>query len=176
MFGVNDVVCYGAQGVCRITALEMRSFGGAEELYYILAPLGTVGATIYVPADNEMLTGRMRHILSPEEIDELIREVLWEQPEWEADENRRKAYYHELLGGGDRRALIRQIKALYQHRNEQEKRDRRLHACDERFLKDAEKLLYDEFALVLHIRHDQVLPLIMEQLPESERKTISERK
>ena len=175
MFAVNDVVCYGAQGVCRIEEVAVRNFGSADRLYYILKPLSTGGATVYVPTDNEKLTARMRRILSPEEIGELIREICDEDSVWESDENLRKAHYHELLTCGDRRALIRQIKALYRQRQEQLKRDRRLHVCDERFLKDAERLLYDEFALVLRINPEQVLPFIMEQLPEEERKTISEK-
>ena len=52
----------------------------------------------------------------------------------------------------------------YQHKREQEQKGRKLHISDERFFREAEKMLYDEFALVLHIQPDQVLPFILEQI------------
>ena len=44
--------------------------------------------------------------------------------------------------------------------------------ADERFLKDAEKMLYDEFALVLNIREEEVLPFIMEQIAVGEKQSV----
>lgn len=35
---------------------------------------------------------------------------------------------------------------------------------DEHFFKEAERILYEEFALVLKIRPEQVLPFILEQI------------
>lgn len=46
---------------------------------------------------------------------------------------------------------------------------KRLHISDESFLKDAEKLLYEEFAHVLNITKDQVLPFIMRQIEIEEK-------
>lgn len=43
---------------------------------------------------------------------------------------------------------------------------------DERFLKEAEKMLYDEFALVLNIREDEVLPFIMKQIDIEEKQSV----
>lgn len=169
MFAAGDMICYGAQGVCRVEEVAVYNFGSADKLYYVLRSVSPGGATVYVPTDNALLTCRMRKILSPEEIETIIREASGTEVFWEEDENRRKEEYHTLLTGGDRRALIRQIKAVYLHRQEQESRDRHLHVCDERFLKDAERILYDEFAMVLRIRTGQVLPYIMEQLPEDQK-------
>ena len=61
------------------------------------------------------------------------------------------------------------IKALYYHQQEQHAKGRRLHTADEHFFREAEKLLYDEFALVLHIKPEQVLPFIMEQVEIQEK-------
>ena len=44
---------------------------------------------------------------------------------------------------------------------------------DERFLKDAERLLYDEFALVLRIKPDQVLPFILKQINSAQEHEIA---
>ena len=44
---------------------------------------------------------------------------------------------------------------------------KKLHAADERIMKEAEKLLYDEFSVVFDIRPEEVLPLIMKRLEKS---------
>ena len=41
---------------------------------------------------------------------------------------------------------------------------KKLRATDERFLKEAERVLHEEFAHVLNIQRDQVLPFILEQI------------
>ena len=65
------------------------------------------------------------------------------------------------------------IKALYFHQREQQKNGRRLHITDERFMKEAEKMLYEEFAYVLNIRKDQVLPFILNQVQVAEKDEVS---
>ena len=56
---------------------------------------------------------------------------------------------------------------------EQQKNGRRLHITDERFMKEAEKMLYEEFAYVLNIRKDQVLPFILNQVQVAEKDEVS---
>lgn len=41
---------------------------------------------------------------------------------------------------------------------------KKLYKNDEKVMKEAEKMLYEEFAHVLDIRPDQVLPFIMQQI------------
>ncbi len=61
------------------------------------------------------------------------------------------------------------IKALHFHQQEQQKKGRRLHISDERFMKEAEKMLYEEFAYVLNIRKEEVLPFILQQVQVAEK-------
>ena len=56
------------------------------------------------------------------------------------------------------------LRTLYLHREEQLSKGKKLHNIDERFFREAEKLLFDEIALVLHIKPSQVLPFIQEQM------------
>ncbi len=44
-----------------------------------------------------------------------------------------------------------------------------MHIADERFLNEAEKLLYEEFAHVLQIERNQVLPFILKQIQPEEK-------
>lgn len=164
MFEINDSVLYGSHGVCKIAEISEQNFGGATKKYYILKPVHNSGSTVYVPADSEALTSKMRRVLSTEEIYSLIRDMPDEELFWVENESERKEHYREVLTKGDRRELIQMIKALYQHQEEQVAKGKKLHVADERFFKDAEKLLYEEFALVLHIKPSQVLPFILEQI------------
>lgn len=106
----------------------------------------------------------MRKVLSPEEIYHIVKEMPDENLIWIEDENCGLKEYKEILLKGEHREIIKLIKTLYLHKQEQLKIGKNLHKVDERFLKDAEKLLYDEFAYVLKIKPEQVLPFIQEQI------------
>ena len=49
------------------------------------------------------------------------------------------------------------IKALYFHKNKRESEGKHLYLSDERFFKEAERILYDEFQYVLNIKKDEVM-------------------
>ena len=60
------------------------------------------------------------------------------------------------------------IKALYHHKQERLSEGKKFYVSDERFFREAENMLYEEFAIVLHISKDQVLPFILEQIHSEE--------
>ena len=163
-FQVNDSVLYGAEGVCRIAEICEQDFMGARVQYYVLKPVYTPGSTVFVPVENDALVAKMRRILSPDEIRCLIKTMPDEAKLWIDDDKARRSRYAEILQSGERAELVGLIKALYFRREEQKAKGRKLHVADERYLHEAEKILYDEFAHVLHIKRDEVLPFIMEQI------------
>ena len=169
MHNINDMVVYGSEGICRIADITVQDMHGGNVEYYVLKPMSGDNSTIFVPTGNERLTSRMRRILSAEEIYALIRTMDSEEADWIENENVRKQRYKEILFEGDRRAIVKMIKAVYLHGEERKRMGKKIHLCDERFLKDAEKLIYEEFAYVLHIEKDQVLPFIMEQISVTEK-------
>lgn len=169
MYAVNDMVLYGRNGACKIVDITRREVAGSSIEYYVLQPVYNHTSTIFVPTGNQALTGKMQQVLSADEIHEIIRSLPDEESLWIADDEERRVRYNEILSAGNRRDVIRMIKALYLHREELKERGKHLHLADERFLKDAERLLYDEFALVLHIQPDQVLPFILQQIEVAEK-------
>lgn len=150
MFEKNDLVVYGIQGVCRIEGTVNRTLDGSPVAYYAMTPVYSPASTIYVPVGNPELTARMKPILSAEELHAIIRELPELPSLWIPEENRRKQHYRELLLRGDRRELGALIGTLYRHRQAQQARGKKLHISDERCLKDAERMLYSEFAVILH--------------------------
>lgn len=151
MFHVNDVIIYGAQGVCKIAGTEEKIMGGKKKNYYVLKPVGDNGSTIFVPTDNEVVLKKMRRLLTKDEIHKLIDSMQSESAAWVANESERRELYKNILAKGDHLELIKMIKAIYAHKKEREAEGKRLHMSDERFFKDAEQILYNEFQYVLDI-------------------------
>ncbi len=166
MFKVDETILYGTDGVCRIADMIQKNIDGKNKDFYVLRPIYDSSATIFVPKDNSELTGRMKRVISAEEAHELIRNMPEEETIWIENESERKEKYKAIITNGDRRKLVQLVKTLYLHQKDQKSKGRKLHMCDERFLKDAERILYDELALVLDIGRSQVLPFITEQLEQ----------
>ena len=170
MFLKNDIVRYGAHGVCKIADIAEKNFNGVPVEYYVLKPIYNDTSTIYVPVQNQSLTDKMYKVLSAEEIRALIQAMPYEESMWIDDEEERKRRYQEILVDGDRVEMVRMIKALYLHQREQQAKGRKLHMADDRFFKEAERMLYEEFALVLQMKKEEVLPFILEQLQTGKQK------
>ena len=156
MYQVGDTVLYGIHGVCSIIGLEERKIDRRTVQYYVLQPRDQNGAKFLVPAGNPVAAAKRRPILSREELEALVRSGEVRADAWISDENRRKQYYRELINSGDRAALIRMVATLHRHKAAQAAAGRKFHLCDENFLRDAQRLLSVEFALVLGIAPEQV--------------------
>lgn len=165
MFQVNDVIIYGAQGVCKITDVEEKSVGGKKKTYFVLKPVDDKGATIFAPTDNAIVLNKMRRLLTEDEIHQLIDSMQSENPVWYENENERKELYRSILAKGDHRELIKMIKAIYAHKAQRDAEGKRLHMSDERFFKDAEQILYNEFQYVLGLSgKDDLLTYILKRI------------
>lgn len=169
LYNVGDIVLYGARGVCRITEIEENEMMGKRIKYYILKPVYDEKAKIFVPTTNETLCAKMRRTLSAKEIHTLIKSMKREEAIWIQDENQRRKEYKLILAGGDCREIIKMIKTLYRHQQSQIESGKKLHAADERLMKDAEHILHEEFAYVLDIQPEEVLPFILEQVVAKEK-------
>lgn len=157
MYQIKDVIMYGSQGVCEITGIEEKSISGVKRKYFVLKPVRDNGSTIFAPTDNEQVLKKMRRLLSAEEINTLIDSMAKEEAAWIANESQRKDVFRATLAGGNHSELIRMIKAIYLHKQEREAAGKRLHMTDDRFFKDAEQILYNEFQYVLKLSNKEEL-------------------
>lgn len=164
MYSINDTVLYGANGVCRISDICQKDFSGAVKDYYILRPLSNEALTIFVPVNNKILTDKMRRILSKDEICDLISSVSDEPISWIEDDAERKEHYRSIILSGNRGEILKMIRELYIHKQEQQSKGKKMHLSDEQFLKEAERLLYSEFSLVLNIKTDEVPSFIAKRI------------
>jgi CarD family transcriptional regulator len=172
-YKAGDVVLYATYGVCEISEITEKDFNGARFAYYALKPLYYDKCTIFVPVGNEALIAKMRPLLSVEEIYALIKAMPDKDTTWIEDESVRGRNYREIIDGGDRGELARLIKTLYLRQQAQKTKNKNINETDKNFMKDAERILYEEFAHVLKIKREQVLPFIAGRI-EAEQKARAE--
>lgn len=167
MFQIGETVLYGTEGVCTIDRVEEMKVGKTKANYYVLRPVYHESSTIFVPVDNEALLAKMRRILSKEEIQTILQNLNDEEIEWIEDANERKLAFQSILTAGDRTQIVRLIRTLYLRRQQLRERGKHLRTADEQLLRDAEKILNDEFALVLNISQHEVPEYIRTQIEKS---------
>lgn len=164
MFAINDSVLYGNEGVCLITGIVKKEFNSELIDYYLLKPIYSPNSSIYVPLNNNTLINKIHPLVSTDEIIKLINLMPKEDTIWIEDDNNRREEYKKIISSGDRLHLMKLIKTLYLKREDLQNKRKKLLTSDDNFFKTAEKILYDEFAYVLDIKPDEVLPYIKEQL------------
>ena len=165
MIKLNSTIIYGSQ-VCKVTDIKNMTFGKVTRQYYVLSPIYDDKNTIYAPTDNPKVLEKIKEILSTEEIVELIRNMPKNEPLWAEDDKERAQLYREVFERGDRVEIIRMIKTLFEKQKELAEKGRKLRSADETAFQRAEKMIYDEFALVLDIKREEVTPFILQQIKE----------
>lgn len=164
MFQIGDRVIYSTHGVCDITQQEVKTVDKKQLTYLVLEPLGQPGSRFLVPTHNAAAMGKLKKMMTKEELLALITSDAVRQDCWIRDEGTRKQTYRECIGSGDRQALMAMVHTLYQHKKVQAAAGRKVHLCDDNFLRDAEKLLISEIAIVMAITADQAKQYLHEKL------------
>lgn len=155
MYQIGQKIVYGIHGVCCIVDLVEKKIDRKTICYFVLEPIDQPGSRYYVPSENQAALAKLRPLSTKEELQSLLTSPLAENG-WIPDENRRKQYYRELVSSVNLKAMIDMIRCLRLHRRQQMEQGRKFHQCDENFLRDAQKLLSTEVAMVMEIPDDQV--------------------
>lgn len=164
MFGIGELVVYGVHGVCRVTGTEKMRIDRKSVDYLVLESVTQENSNFYVPVENDASMARVHPVLTREEMNNLLdSKEIWENA-WIADEGQRKQYYRELLSSGDRTAQLRMVATLYAYRAAQRAAGKKFHLCDDNFLRDAERLLSSEIAVVLEMTPELAKNLLREKL------------
>ena len=157
VFEKDTHVVYGKMGVCRVIDRVAMAFASAEKQeYYALSPMRDPNSTVYVPCHNEKLMAKLRPLLTKQEIDALLGQVVDGSVCWDENKNERAAMFHDILSEGDRRQLVRLIRCLYKKKEERVAAGKKLPAADEAILQECVRLVEEEFSLSLDIPKSQV--------------------
>lgn len=154
MFSIGERVVYGIHGVCKIVDLEEKRVDSKMVVYYVLQPMDQPQSRFYIPKDNPAAVAKLSKLLTKQELEKLFQC----DPEsvWIEDEGQRKQCYRQLISSSDRASLIAMVRCLYRHRAQQLASGKKLHLCDENFMRDAQRIIEGEISQVLDIPIDQV--------------------
>ncbi len=163
----GEYVSYKNNGICKIVDIVTKEFAGLNpKTYYEMQTVFDQGNVLYIPVDADNLVQEMRHVLSAEEIGDVIAKSEQYQDLWIDDGKARAAQYEEILEEGDRSRILWVIKTLSIHRKQAEENKKKMYAADAKILASAEKIITEEFAFALGIEREQVIPYIIDQLQD----------
>lgn len=167
MYQQGDLVVYGSTGVCKVEGFgnpDPRDRSGRQ--FYLLKPLYQAGI-IYTPVEGGKVS--MRPVMSAREAQELIALIPGLHPEVCRERTLQllAQRYQTLLQSGDCRVLLELTMSVYQKRRQAEQQNRRLGMVDERYGRQAERLLFGELAVALDIPIDNVPAYIASQIEQT---------
>lgn len=164
MLEAGTKVLYGTHGICTIRGTQQQKVDRKLVEYYVLAPLEQSGSCFYVPVNNPVAVAKMRPLFTAEQLKTLLTCPEGKADCWIEDENPRKLRYREWISSGDRVLLIRIVRTLLKHKQQQLDAGKKFHVSDEGFLRDALKLLSAEFSLVLDMPPAHVGQYLLENM------------
>ena len=77
--------------------------------------------------------------------------------EWVENSHERQDVFKNVLLCGSPEEVFSMLIALYKKQNEQEKINKKLHASDERFMRDGERMLFSELAYALNTDVNEIV-------------------
>ena len=147
MFKVDDYIMYGRTGVCKVIDITNEKFiNGEERKYYVLSPIHNNNTIIKIPLDNTKIP--MRKIISKEDVTSLINDMSNMEALWIDDEKKRSNEFKTMLKSGKCEDLIKLIS--------NKRYSKKLNKADKEIIKEAERLVNEEFAIILNISPKEV--------------------
>ncbi|NLL38757.1 MAG: CarD family transcriptional regulator [Clostridiales bacterium] len=169
MYNINDLIVYGSTGVCRIKDIKNSDLmgSGEKQLCYVLEPIYH-DYVISTPVENTKVF--MRPILTKDEAEQLIDSI----PSINAEAyhnsvlRQLEAHYKSFLDTHDCMEILKLILSLYEKKKEVEEQNRKFGQIDERFLRQAEDLLFGELSASLDIPRDTIVEYVKSRLEDRE--------
>lgn len=176
MYQTGELVVYGTTGVCRVEGVAHPETPGAdrEKLYYLLKPLQQDGV-IYTPAENSKVP--IRPVISAREAEALIDRIPTLQPEavYGPTLQALAQRYQEILRTNDCEKVLWLAMSIYCKQQAAQARKKRLGLVDERYRKQAERLLHGELSAALGIPFEEVQPYIARRVAGAPAGTVREK-
>ena len=156
MFKVGEYLVY-RKSVCQVKDIKEKD----GNKYYQLVPIDDDSLKIEIPVDNP--DNVLRALISREELDSLINKM----PTIELIECNDKMIeleYRNLLSTGNKEDIIKVIKTAYLRNKARIENKKKISEKDNNYLEKAEKLLYNEFSVVLNLSFDDTRQYIINKV------------
>ena len=163
MFNVDDYIMYGKTGVCKVVDITNEKFiNGEKRKYYILSPIYNNDTIIKIPLDNDKVP--MRKVISKGDMTSLINDIPNMEILWIDDEKKRIAQFETMLKSGQCEELIKLIKSIKFSKKYARSIGKKLEKPDRDIMKEAERLLTEEFAIILNVYPNEASSYILSQI------------
>ncbi|UWD49773.1 CarD family transcriptional regulator [Clostridioides difficile] len=165
MFKIDDYIMYGMTGVCKVLDITNEKItNGIQKEYYVLSPLYSNNTIIKIPVDNKKVP--MRKILSEVTLASLINDIPNMDTSWIDNEKMRSEQFKMMLRSGKCEELLKLTRSIYCNKEHIKSLGKKSHQADDNMMKEAERLLNEEFATVLNISPDEVTSYISSHIPQ----------
>ena len=154
MFKIGEYLVY-RKDVCKVKDIKEKE--GKE--YYQLTPVDDESLKIEVPIDNENL----RNVISKVDLENLVNNIP-NIDTIDCSDRMIELEYKNLISTGSKEDLIKVIKTAYLRNKERIASKKKLSEKDTNYQEKAEKLLYNEFSVVLNKTFDQVKEYIINKV------------
>lgn len=165
MYSVDDLIIYGATGVCRVTDITSHNLNDScgDQYHYVLKPLYQ-DCVISTPVNNTKVF--MRPIISKEDAEQIINMIPTMHVEVYHSRVLRELidHYEQSMKTNDCKTLVELTMSIYAKKQEAVEQGRKLGTVDEKFMKRAEDLLFGELGAALGIPRDDVPAYISTRL------------
>ena len=156
MFKIGEYLVY-RKDVCQVKEIKEKN----NKQYYQLVPITDDTLRIEVPVEDK--DNALRSLITKEEIDNLIKKM----PSIELIECNDKMIeleYRNLLATGNKEDIIKVIKTAYLRNKARLENKKKISEKDMTYLEKAEKLLYNEFSIVLNLSLDDTKQYIINKV------------
>lgn len=162
MFRINDYIMYGTTGVCKVVDIKEEKFiNSTRKEYYVLRPIYSKNTIIKIPTDNNKIS--MRKVISKDEVSSLIYNMPNNDTIWIDDDRERTEKFKSMLRSGSCKELITLVKSIYSKRKLNHKSS---YKSDNEIMILAEKLVNEEFSVILKISPEEVKSYILSHIPQ----------
>ena len=157
MYKSGDVIVYG-RDVYRIKDVKDNYL--FDKTYYIMNPIDDDSLVTSVSVDT---TSYLRDVITKEEAEELIAKI----PSIEivqASDRDIEYEYKQLLRENTLEALIKIIKTTYMRNMMRQNQNKRISEKDEQYFNQAERRLYNELSISLHLTFDDTKQYVIDSV------------
>ncbi len=175
MYKINDLIVYGKTGVCKITDITVPENISLDrnQLYYVLQPLYQ-DYLIYTPVNTKVF---MRPIISAEDAERLIEMIPTTQAEayYNGHIQALSQHYAAIIEAYNCEDLIELTMSIYAKEQVFKQQKRKLGQIDQRYMKQAEELLFGEIAVALDMPIDEVQKYIASRVAFGNKEQVQQR-
>ncbi len=146
-------VYYVSVGICEVKAVE--NVNGQE--HYVLETINEKDSCkLFIPTNNEVMVGRIHHILTKEEIDAVLNDYKEDLVVWNSNRKERTEQFTSIIRSYDFVQILGMVRCLYVKSNELKNEKKRLSTFDSDILKKAQNIIDEMLSFSLKIPRQEV--------------------